>query len=175
MGSRIEKILLFLIVIIATIPFFFKYNNHTAVTTKKVNSVKNKKSSEFIDFIKYQVGKKELSYKLSAKKAEEIGENWYVTNPKIVNKDIKSLTSKKAIVQKNDVKLIDDVKLYKVDGKSYLSKKAIYNLKTKVIKTPKKFTIFKEHDLVKGRNLEYDTLKKETKAKDVSGIFVIKK
>jgi LPS export ABC transporter protein LptC len=170
MGIKIEKLLIVAIAIVAILPYFFKVNNFESQN----RVIKATKSSEIIDFVEYDINSTSQVYKLYGKKAEEIGDLWYLTNPKIVNSEIESLISKRAISKGDNIEFINDVKLVKVDGKKYSSQRAIYNIKTKIITTPNKFLISKEYDMVKGNGMKYNTSKQETKAKNVKATFKIK-
>ena len=170
MGSKIEKILFIAILIVSVIPFFFKINDFES----KDRVIQSTKSSEIVDFTEYDINKSSLKLTLVSTLAEEKNNLWYLTKPKITNDEIKSLTSKRAISRGKKIEFIDNVKLYKKDGKKYFSQRAIYDTVTKVIVTPDNFLISKEYDLVRGINMEYDTQKQETKAKNVKGTFILK-
>jgi len=171
MGSRLEGLLVVTIVILATIPYFFKEDDSSNMD--KV--VSSKKSTELTNFTQYDINSTNLNFTLTSIYGEEVAGLWYLTSPYITNSEIKSLVSKRAIVDKDsNMQLIKDVKMVKIDGKKYLSQKAIYNIKNKTIHTPDYFTITKSSDVVKGKHMVYDAKKMVTRAKKVKKKPVMK-
>ena len=170
MGRRLELLLLVIVIGLIFIPFFLKVSNFE----KEDRVVESKKSTELRDFVQYDINKSAIEFTLVSPKAEEYGEVWYLTSPKITTDDIKSLTSKYSIAKGKDIEFIENVKLIKKDGKKYFSQRAIYNTDTRVVRTPDRFKISKEYDMVHGVDMEYFTDKKETKAKNVKAVFILK-
>lgn len=171
MASKLELYLIVAIISLGALPLLFKIDNF-----EKVDKViESKKSTELIDFTQYDFNTTTINFKLTSQYGEEIADIWYLKSPKVVNLDIKQLISKRAIVSKNNtIEFINSVELIKYDGKKYNSQRAFYNIKSRILTTPDKFTIFNEHDRVNGINMEYDAAKKITKAKKVRAIFKIK-
>jgi len=170
MGRRLEIILIIFVIFLAILPQFFKISNFE----KKDRVITAQKSREIKDFTEYDINKTGIEFVLSSPQAQEYNDLWYLTNPKIKTPDITSLTSKYSIAKGNNIEFIENVKMVKKDGKKYYSQRAIYNTITKVIKTPERFKISKEYDMVNGINMEYFSTKKETKAKDVKAVFILK-
>jgi hypothetical protein len=171
MGRRLEGILLLLLLFIVVLPFTFKIDDFE----KENRVISSNKSTEIRDFIQYDINSTAIEYTLKSLSAEEMGDIWYLKYPKITNNEIKSLTSTYSIARGENIEFINNVKLLKLDGKRYLSNRAIYNTTTKVIKTPAKFKISKEYDMVNGINMEYFSATKETKAKNVKATFILKR
>jgi len=171
MGSRLEINLVIALLIIGALPLFFKIDK----LEQSNRVVESKKSTELTNFIEYDFNKTLLNFKLTSTHGEEIGNLWYLKKPEIVNKDIKSLSSERSVVRKGDnIELIKNVEMVKRDGKRYNSQRAFYHIKSRLVTTPERFTITKEYDMVNGIDMEYDTVKKITKAKKVKAIFRIK-
>ncbi len=170
MGRRLEIILIVFVIILALLPQFFKISDFE----KSDRVISSQKSREIKDFTEYDINATDVEFVLNSPHAEEFGEIWYLKKPKIVTNEIKSLTSKYSIAKDNNIEFIENVKMVKPDGKKYFSQRAIYNTITKVIKTPERFKISKEYDMVNGVNMEYFSTKKETKAKDVKAVFILK-
>ncbi len=171
MASRLELYLIVAITSLGALPLLFKIDNVENID--KV--IESKKSTELINFTQYDFNTTTINFKLTSKYGEEVADIWYLKTPKVVNLDIKQLTSKRAIVRKNSIiEFINSVELIKFDGKKYNSQRAFYNIKSRVLTTPDKFTIFNEYDMINGRNMEYDAAKKVTKAKKVRATFKVK-
>jgi len=170
MGRKLEIVLFLLLLFIILLPFSFKINDFE----KSDRVISSQKSTEIKDFIQYDINNTGVEYTLKSLSAEELGDIWYLKYPKIVNNEIKSLISTYAIAKGNNIEFIDNVEMLKYDGKKYLSKRAIYNTITKVVTTPAKFEILKKNDVIKGVNMEYFSTTKETKAKNVKAIFILK-
>jgi len=171
MGRRVEYILILAIMAVFAIPYFVNLDSKSIDKEKKTNS----KSSEINNFIEYDINATKLQHTLKAKSAEEIDKKWYLEKPTIITGKLKSLSSKKSVATPEAIDFYDNVVAVKVDGTVYKSDKATYNTKTKMLITPKKFTINRHVDIVTGKDLHYDTKHKITKAKDVNGTFVLKK
>jgi len=171
MGRRVEYILILAIFVALAIPHFISSSNNIE---KKEKEVPNK-SSEINNFTEYEINSTKLQHILRAKSAQEVNKKWYLKEPNITTDKLKSLSSKSSIATSNKIEFYDNVVAIKADGVVYKSSKAIYNTKTKMLVTPKKFTINRTTDIVTGKDLHYDAKNKITKAKDVNGTFVLKK
>ncbi len=170
MGSKLEYLLILLILIVLSI--FFIFDN--SFENKKTNQFLTQKESEINNFILYEINASNLLYKLKAKKAFKIKKNWYLTKPIIKNSKIKYLISKQAIYYKDKILFIKDVNLLKEDNTTYSSQKAIYFTKKKELLTPKNFIITKNRIKIRGKKLIYQFEKNITKAKDVEAIIKLK-
>jgi len=171
MGSRVEYFLVAAIAVVALISI----NSHVEEPKQKSAKVKNQKTSEISNFTEFEINSTNLLHTLKAKNAYEVKKKWYIKDVNITNNSIKSLTAKNSIYAQNKIVLKKDVKVVKKDGIEYTSNKAIYNTNSKVLVTPKKFTIKRAVDIVKGKNLIYNAKEKATTAKDVNGTFILKK
>ncbi len=169
MGSKIEYILIAAIAFVALLPLGIKISNKS-LAPKKLEQ----KSSEINNFTEFEINSTNLQHTLKAKSAEEINEKWYLKEPNVTTDKIKSLSSKRSIADSNKIEFFDKVVAKKVDGTIYRSEHAIYDLKKKKLDTPKKFTIKRGSDIVRGVNLQYDVKSKVTRAKDVNGTFKLK-
>ena len=171
MGHRLEYFLAIVLLAVLATPSFLKvdkFKNENRV-------VSSNKSTEIKDFTQYDINRTSIEYRLTANLAEKRGDSWYLANPEIINGDIKSLRAKRSVSKGNKITFIDNVLMVKNDGKRYNSQKAIYDTETKVVTTPDRFTISKEYDMVNGVNMKYNSVTKETKAKNVKATFVLKK
>lgn len=171
MGRRVEYILLLAILAVLAIPYFVNLDSKNLNRDNRVNN----KSSEINNFIEYDINATKLQHTLKAKSAQEVNQKWYLKNPRITTDKLKSLSSKKSVASSETIDFYDNVVAIKADGTVYKSNKATYNTKTKILTTPKKFTINRHIDIVTGKDLHYDAEQKITKAKDVNGTFVLKK
>jgi len=171
MGRRVEYLLIFAIIIVLIIPYFIKVNIDGKAKNKNISY----KSTEINNFIEYDINATKLQHTLKARSAEEIKQKWYLKEPKITTDKLKSLSAKKSVATSDKIVFYNNVIAVKVDGTIYKSSKATYNTKTKTLNTPKKFTINRHVDIVRGKDLVYDAEHKITKAKDVNGTFVLKK
>ena len=171
MGRRVEYILILAIVVVLAIPYFINLDEQGKTKGKKTSN----KSSEINNFIEYEINATKLQYTLNAESAQEIKKKWYLKNSNIKTDKLKSLSSKRSIASQKKIEFFDNVKAIKVDGTVYKSNKATYNATTKILTTPKKFTINRHVNIVTGKDLHYDAKRKITKAKDVNGTFVLKK
>ncbi len=170
MGSKLEYILVVAIVIVALIPFGIEIKNPKSskeVTTKR---------SEVNNFIEYELNATTLKHILKGKSAKELKEdNWFLVEPKMETSELNTLSAKNSIFNGKTIEFNKDVVAIKRDGTIYKSSKAIYELKSKNLITPKEFTIRRNVDIVRGKDLEYNPKERVTKAKDVNGTFVLKK
>ena len=171
MGRRVEYILILAIFTALAIPYFINSNSNLDKKEKELVD----KSSEINNFIEYEINSTKLQHTLRAKRAENVNNNWYLNEPNITTDKIESLSSKSSILTPKNLKFYNNVVAVKADGTIYKSDKATYNLETKILTTPKKFTINRQVDIVTGKDLHYDAKRKITKAKDVNGTFVLKK
>ena len=171
MGRRVEYILILAIMVVLVIPYFINLDTQSQNKSKKTSN----KSTEINNFIEYEINATKLQHTLKAKNAQEIKKKWYLKNPNIKTDKLESLSSKSSIASSKKIEFYTNVVAVKVDGTVYKSNKATYNTKTKMLTTPKKFTINRYVDIVTGNNLHYDAKRKITKAKDVNGTFVLKK
>ena len=171
MGRRVEFILILAIMAVFAIPYFVNFDSKSTDKVKKVNS----KSSEINNFIEYDINATKLQHTLKAKSAQEVNQKWYLKEPIIITDKLKSLSSKSSVASSEVIDFYDNVVAIKSDGTVYKSNIATYNIKTKMLTTPKKFTINRHVDIVTGKDLHYDAEHKITKAKDVNGTFVLKK
>ena len=171
MGRRVEYILILAIVVVLAIPYFVNLDSKNVDNLKKANN----KSSEINNFIEYDINATKLQHTLKAKSAQEVDQKWYLEKPIITTDKLKSLSSKSSVATSEAIDFYDNVVAIKVDGTIYKSNIATYNTKTKMLTTPKKFTINRHVDIVTGKDLHYDAKHKITKAKDVNGTFVLKK
>ena len=171
MGRRVEYILILAIAAVLIIPYFIKVDvKNRANDTNSFN-----KSSEINNFTEYEINATKLQHTLKAQSAQEKNKKWYLKKPNIKTDKINSLTSDTSLATPNKIEFSGNVVAIKADGTIYKSNKAIYNTKTKMLITPKKFTINREVDIVSGKDLHYDSTQKITKAKDVNATFVLKK
>ncbi len=171
MGRRVEYILILAILTALVIPFFISSDNTKDRKKEKVFD----KSGEINNFIEYEINSTKLQHTLRAKKAEEVDKKWYLNEPNITTDKIESLSSKSSILTAKKVEFHNNVVAVKVDGTIYKSNNATYNIETKTLTTPKKFTINRHVNIVSGKDLHYDSKYKITKAKDVNATFVLKK
>jgi len=170
MGSKLEYILVVLILIVILIPFGVEVKNPE-------NSIEvTKKKSEVNNFVEYELNATNLKHILKGKSAKELKEdNWYLVEPKMETNELNTLSAKSSIFNGKTIEFNKDVVAIKKDGIIYKSDKAIYELKTKNLITPNGFTIKRNIDIVRGKDLEYNPSSRVTKAKDVNGTFVLKK
>ncbi len=170
MGSRVEKVLLGSIVIVALLAYFLanKQFENTVVA-------KNEKSIELNSLIEYDINQSGLISILIANKAYEINEIWYLAKPFVTTKEIEYLKAKRALAKNGIIEFLDDVRVLHRDGKRYASDKSFYNIRTKKIITPGEFVIKNFSHIMQGVSMEYDTVTETTKAKNVKGVFTIKK
>ena len=168
MGSKLEYILLIAIAVVALIPFGIEIKN-----PKSDASTANKKS-EVNNFIEYELNATTLKHILKGKSAKELKEdNWYLVEPTMETDELNALSAKSSIFNGKTIEFNKDVVAIKKDGTIYKSQKAIYELKSKNLITPQRFTIKRKVDIVRGKDLEYNPNSKVTKAKDVNGTFVL--
>ncbi len=74
----------------------------------------------------------------------------------------------------NNVDLITlkgNVRYHREDGMRFVTNKAIVNQKKETIDTRGPFTLYKQEDIVIGKDLYYDSKKGLSRAKDVTGLF----
>ncbi len=74
----------------------------------------------------------------------------------------------------NNVDLITlkgNVRYHREDGMHFVTNKAIVNQKKETIDTRGPFTLYKQEDIVIGKDLYYDSKKGLSRAKDVTGLF----
>ena len=171
MGSKIELILLGVVVLVTFIAFNLKTTSPTNQPQTKVQ-----KNTEVNHFTLYEINSTTLSHTLRANRATEFINYWLLIEPNIQTQDLQYLKAKKSIYKDNIVTFIKDVKALKKNGIFYSSQKAIYKKQNKVLITPDRFLITNQKaDIVRGKELIYNTKDKTTQAKDVNGTFKLKK
>ncbi len=170
MGSRVEKILIVSIIIVMILAFFLV--NQKFSNTK---IAKNEKSIELNNFIEYDINRSSLMSTLLANQAYQIESIWFLADPIVSTDEIEYLKSKRALAKSGIIEFIDNVRVLQRDGKRYKSDKSFYNIRSKKIITPGKFVISNLNHIMQGISMEYDTVTETTKAKNVKGLFIIKK
>jgi len=95
----------------------------------------------------------------------------YVDNE---NKDLVKLKSKIGIYKNNILDLEGDVKYIRADGLSFESQRIIYNEKSKIAKSPVKYTSHMNNHLAKGSSIEYNSVTKVTNSKNITINYQLK-
>lgn len=170
MGSRIESVVLVVIVLSAALAYYLigkKQENVKVVSTEK--------STELNDLIEYDINRTNIMAKLVASQAYEINGVWFLAKPVVSTDEIEYLKSDRSLAKNGIIQFLDNVVVQRKDGKYYTSDKTFYKIKTKEIITPSKFMISKEYDLIRGASMVYDTATQTTKAKNVTGTFILKR
>ncbi len=170
MGSRVEKVLFISIIIVAILVYFLV--NQKFTNTK---IAKNEKSIEISNFIEYDINRTHLMSTLLAKQAYQIDGIWFLAKPFVSTDEIEYLKSQRALAKSGIIEFLDDVRVLQRDGKRYESNKSFYNIRSKKIITPGEFVISNLSHIMQGVSMEYDVATETTKAKNVKGVFTIKK
>ncbi len=83
---------------------------------------------------------------------------------------IESLSAKKGTYRDDKVYLDHHIKVDQKEGFSYRMEHAVYDKKTEILKITSPFTAVMDKNIIKGRNLLYDTRKKEAYAKKIDAV-----
>ncbi len=169
MVSKIEPIL---VVVIGV--FFYigiSIQEEGKILTKKYS--KDKKDIEITLPVGVEVNSSGVAYNYKASKATLKKRVWYLDNFWLDNRDIKSLSSKKATKDKRYIKLYKDVVLKKSDGSIYKADIVFYDTKAKRVFSRGPFFATKNRSWVRGVDFDYRIDKKLTFAKRVKAHYII--
>jgi len=162
MAVKIEWILICLILAILTFAYDFKVKNQDIH-----KSVKKSKNLEFYDISFSKVDTKRLISIVNAKYGVVSGNvlNAY----SVVYKDtqIDKLMAKHAIFVDDYLYLEENVSVYKKDGFSCFTQKAIYDKRLSILSVPEKFIAKLNGNTLKGDSFEYYLKSKLLKASKI--------
>jgi hypothetical protein len=170
MGSKIERVVLVFIILVVALAYYLIGKKHESV--KVINA---ERTTELNDLVEYDINKTNIMAKLIASQAYQINGVWFLTKPVVSTDEIEYLKSDRSLAKNGIIQFLDNVMVQRKDGKYYTSDKTFYKIKTKKIITPSKFMISKEYDLIRGASMVYDTATQTTKAKNVTGTFILKR
>ncbi|WP_169777556.1 LPS export ABC transporter periplasmic protein LptC [Campylobacter mucosalis] len=77
------------------------------------------------------------------------------------------MSSDKAILQGDEIKFISNAKYKNNESLKFSSEEMIYNKKTKIIRSDVPFEILRDTNRAIGQSIEYDTQKKQMRAKEI--------
>jgi len=85
-----------------------------------------------------------------------------------------NLKAKVGNYKNNILDLTGDVEYIRADGLSFASQRAIYNEKSKIVKSPVKYTSRMNNHIAKGSSIEYNSISKITKSKNITINYKLK-
>jgi hypothetical protein len=170
MVGRVEIVL----AVLLGLALLLGLGNQKQILQAKKQEIRDRKEVEILDARVREVNRTNVMNAFSASHAVMIKKIWMMERFRLVNPEIRSLSSDRAIHSEKEFLLEGNVTLLRKDDSVYEARKVRYDQKGKVLRSIGPFYAHRSEDYVRGYDFIYEVTPQRTRARKVFAHYLLR-
>ena len=150
------------------------FSNQQRILQAKSREKKEHKEVELSEARIREVNASTVMNAFTASHAVMISKTWYLEQFYLVNPDIRSLRSARAVRSEGEIRLEGNVTLLRKDGSVYEAQMVHYDQKRRVLRSFGPFTAHRGEDFARGEDFVYEVKPRRTRARNVFAHYLLR-